>query len=63
VANIESTEVTSDMVAAALRATEPYLNEDGHLDTISAREAMEAALHAALRVRLAAVQPKTKGGG
>lgn len=44
-------EVTPAMVAAALEALYPHLNEDGHLDTISRGEGVEACLRAALLLR------------
>ena len=36
--------ITPQILAAALRAIRPHLNEDGHLDSISSREAIREAL-------------------
>jgi len=56
-------EVTPGMVDAALRAFTPYLNEDATLDSISAREAVEDGLRAALQELFANALPSPKRGG
>ena len=58
----DSIVVTPEMITAALHAFRPYLDEMGHLDSLSAREAVEAGLRAALRVRFAVDQRESKGG-
>lgn len=51
---IEPVVVTDAMVTAAIQAFGPFLDEEGHLTCLNAREAVEACLRAALQVQTAA---------
>ncbi len=55
-------EITPEMVSAALRALEPFSDEQGHFGGISDSEGMEAALRAALQVAPLSVLQAPKDG-